>query len=91
MAGINKRLQRLEEAFLGRASHLCPDCGGGPVMEYHYPGARERYPFGPPCTTCGGGGGSEIRRIVIHQVDRRGLQTCEICDKKAQKDHRNTQ
>jgi hypothetical protein len=85
---LRGRISRLEaRRGLDVARRLCPDCGGGPVFEHHYPSARERYPFGPPCSTCGGGGGSSIRKIVIHQVG----ETCEICDKEAPKDHRSAQ
>lgn len=34
----------------------CEDCGGFVIWEELYPGGEVRYPFGPPCPTCGSGG-----------------------------------
>lgn len=64
--------ERVEKAEASSSKDRCPDCGGLVIFEELYPGGEVRYPFGPPCKTCGSKGTDGKPGKII--VDMTGSQ-----------------
>lgn len=62
------RVDRLEREAGPRR---CEDCGGFVIFEELYPGGEVRYPFGPPCPTCGSKGtDGKPGKIIVNMTGR---------------------